>query len=255
MAKKQKQSTRKLLMVGPNAPFQFNEAYKSLRTNLEFLSATSSYKVILVTSSMPEEGKSNVAINLAQTLAANGKRVILVDGDLRKGTMGRYLHIPRNHPGLTNKFTGQAEWNDALIHYNTSSLLVLPTGPLPPNPAEMLGSDRMQKLFAGLRDYAEYVIVDTPPVTVVTDAAIMSRWADGVVLVVRPGVTMIQNAQLSKKNLEAVDAKILGVVVNGYDAKKSNRKDGYYYTYSYDNYYSDENARTEESKNMSRKRK
>ena len=81
MAKKQKQSTRKLLMVGPNAPFQFNEAYKSLRTNLEFLSATSDYKVILITSSMPEEGKSNVAINLAQTLAANGKRVILVDGD------------------------------------------------------------------------------------------------------------------------------------------------------------------------------
>lgn len=255
MANKRNNSGRKLLTVGPDAPFQFTEAYKSLRTNLEFLSATTGAKIILVTSSVPEEGKSNVAVNLAMTMAESGRRVVLMDGDLRKGTLSRYLHIPASHPGITSRIAGSADWQDVLVPMKKSSLVVLPTGPLPPNPAEMLGSDRMQELFAGLRDYAEYVIVDTPPVTVVTDAAIMSRWADGVVLVVRPGVTMIQNAQLSKKNLEAVDAKILGVVVNGYDAKKSNRKDGYYYTYSYDNYYSDENARTEESKNMSRKRK
>ena len=240
MAKKQKQSTRKLLMVGPNAPFQFNEAYKSLRTNLEFLSATSHYKVILVTSSMPEEGKSNVAVNLAQTLAANGKRVILVDGDLRKGTLSRYLKISRNHAGLTNKFTGQAEWNDALVPYNKSNLLVLPTGPLPPNPSEMLSSKRMKALFEELRGYADYIIVDTPPVPVVTDAAVMSGFSDGAILVVRPGVTLIQSAQLTKKNLESVGATILGVVVNGFDVKKSAHKDGYYYSYSYNDYYNNE---------------
>ena len=240
MAKKQKQSTRKLLMVGSNAPFQFNEAYKSLRTNLEFLSATSHYKVILVTSSMPMEGKSNVAVNLAQTLAANGKRVILVDGDLRKGTLNRYLHIPRNHAGLTNKFTGQAEWNDALVPYNKSNLLVLPTGPLPPNPSEMLASKRMKALFEYLRGYADYIIGDTPPVPVVTDAAVMSGFADGAILVVRPGVTLIQSAQLTKKNLEAVGATILGVVVNGFDVKKSAHKDGYYYSYSYNDYKTNE---------------
>ena len=240
MAKKQKKSTRKLLMVGSNAPFQFNEAYKSLRTNLEFLSATSHYKVILVTSSMPEEGKSNVAVNLAQTLAANGKRVILVDGDLRKGTLSRYLKISRNHAGLTNKFTGQAEWNDALVPYNKSNLLVLPTGPLPPNPSEMLASKRMKALFEELRGYADYIIVDTPPVPVVTDAAVMSGFSDGAILVVRPGVTLIQSAQLTKKNLESVGATILGVVVNGFDVKKSAHKDGYYYSYSYNDYYSNE---------------
>lgn len=91
-AKKGGKSHRKLLMVGPDAPFQFVEAYKSLRTNLEFLSASSGCKVILITSSAPEEGKSNVAINLATTMAAGGKKVVLVDGDLRKGSLSRYLH-------------------------------------------------------------------------------------------------------------------------------------------------------------------
>ena len=233
---KSNHSHRELLQVGDNAPFQFTESYKSLRTNLEFLSATSECKSILITSSVPNEGKSNVALNLAVTMATAGKKVILVDGDLRKGTLSRYLHIHRskNHAGVTSLLTGSAEWKDALIPQ--PNLVLLPAGPIPPNPAEMLASPKMKSLMDMLGKYADCIIVDTPPITVVTDAAVLSRFTDGVLLVVRPGITTIQGAQLSKKNLEAVNARILGIVLNGYNKKKSSRKDGYYYSYSYEYY-------------------
>ena len=240
--KKKKGSHRKLYTVGPNAPFQFVEAYKSLRTNLEFLSATANYRTILVTSSVPEEGKSNVALNLALTLSSAGKRVVLVDGDLRKGTLTRYLHVARKHAGITNYLAGSIEWEQVLISIENQNLLFLPTGPLPPNPVELLASPKMSKAFEELKGFTDYIIVDTPPVSVVTDAAVMCRLGDGVVLVVRPGVTTIEGSQLSKRNLEAVNAKIMGVVVNGYDAKKSSHRDGYYYSYSYDYYSSDDGS-------------
>lgn len=245
-AKKDGKSHRKLLMVGPDAPFQFVEAYKSLRTNLEFLSASSGCKVILITSSVPEEGKSNVAINLATTMAASGKKVVLVDGDLRKGSLSRHLHLTRNRPGISNVVAGQCTLADALVRFKNVQFTLLPVGPLPPNPSEMLASAAVEALFKGLRDYFDFIIVDTPPVSVVTDAAVMCRFADGVMLVVRPGVTTIQGAQLSKKNLEAVHAHILGVVLNGYDAKKAGHKDGYYYSYSY-NYYKHDGDDTADS--------
>ncbi|HJC54116.1 MAG TPA: CpsD/CapB family tyrosine-protein kinase [Candidatus Gemmiger stercoravium] len=245
-AKKGGKSHRKLLMVGPDAPFQFVEAYKSLRTNLEFLSASSGCKVLLITSSVPEEGKSNVAINLATTMAAGGKKVVLVDGDLRKGSLSRYLHLNRSRPGISNVVANQCTLTDALVRFKNVQFTLLPVGPLPPNPSEMLATPAVEALFKGLREYYDYVIVDTPPVSVVTDAAVMCRFADGVILVVRPGVTTTQGAQLSKKNLEAVHAHILGVVLNGYDAKRAGHKDGYYYSYSYDYYKHDDSAQAED---------
>ena len=245
-AKKGGKSHRKLLMVGPDAPFQFVEAYKSLRTNLEFLSASSGCKVILITSSVPEEGKSNVAINLATTMAAGGKKVVLVDGDLRKGSLSRYLHLNRNRPGISNVVANQCTLTDALVRFKNVQFTLLPVGPLPPNPREMLATPAVEALFKGLRDYDDYGIVDTPPVSVVTDAAVMCRFADGAILVVRPGVTPPQGAQLSKKNLEAVHAPNQGGVRNGYDAKRAGHKDGYYYSYSYDYYKHDDSAQAED---------
>ena len=121
-------------------------------------------------------------------------------------------------------------------------LTVIPTGPLPPNPSELLSSSQMESLFEELKSHCDILIVDTPPVSLVTDAAILSRYVDGVLLVVRPDVTTIQGAQLSKKNLEAVDAHILGVVINGYDTKKNSKKDGYYYSYNYYSYYGDDSS-------------
>ena len=238
MSKPAKKSHRKLFTVGSDAPFQFTEAYKSLRTNLEFLSASGNCKTILITSSVSEEGKSNVAINLAITLAASGKRVVLVDCDMRKSTISRYLRIPRSRTGLTNVITSHEEnaLASALIRMKDTGITVLPAGTIPPNPAELLASSATEKIFKALQNAFDYVIIDTPPVSVVTDAAVLCRVADGVLLVVRPGVTTIQGAQLSKKNLEAVDAHILGVIMNGYNAKKTGRRDGYSYAYSYGYY-------------------
>ena len=233
-------SRRKLYTVGSDAPFQFVEAYKSLRTNLEFLSSAGNCKTILITSSVPEEGKSNVAINLAITLAASNKRVVLVDCDLRKATISRYMRIPRNHAGLTNVITSKDEGAlaAALVRVKDSGITVLTAGTIPPNPTELL-STPMTEIFASLQKAFDYVIIDTPPVSVVTDAAVLCGIADGVLLVVRPGVTTIQSAQLSKKNLEAVNAHILGVVMNGYNGKQSGRRDGYSYAYSYSYYNED----------------
>ena len=193
-----KREHHKLFMVGSDAPFQFTEAYKSLRTNLEFLAATSDCKTILITSSVPGEGKSNVAVNLAITLADSGTRV------------------------------------------------VLPVGTIPPNPSELLATKAMENTFEALKQVYDYIIVDTPPVSVVTDAAVLCKYADGALLVVRPGVTTIEGAQLSKKNLEAVNARILGVVMNGYNVKKAGKKDGYYYSYSYG--YSNDDAAGKKSR-------
>ena len=234
-------SHRKLFTVGGDAPFQFVEAYKSLRTNLEFLSSAGNCKTILITSSVPEEGKTNVAVNLAMTIAASGKRVVLVDCDLRKATFSRYLRIPRNHAGLTNVITSKDEGAlaAALVRVKDSGITVLTAGTIPPNPTELLSAPMTEKIFASLQKAFDYVIVDTPPVSLVTDAAVLCRMADGVLLVVRPGVTTIQSAQLSKKNLEAVNAHILGVVMNGYNGKQSGRLDGYSYAYSYSYYDED----------------
>ena len=234
-------SHRKLFTVGSDAPFQFVEAYKSLRTNLEFLSSAGNCKTILITSSVPEEGKTNVAVNLAMTIAASGKRVVLVDCDLRKATISRYLRIPGNHAGLTNVITSKDEGAlaAALVRVKDSGITVLTAGTIPPNPTELLSAPMTEKIFASLQKAFDYVIVDTPPVSLVTDAAVLCRMADGVLLVVRPGVTTIQSAQLSKKNLEAVNAHILGVVMNGYNGKQSGRRDGYSYAYSYSYYDED----------------
>ncbi len=237
-----KREHHKLFMVGANAPFQFSEAYKSLRTNIEFLSAADDCKTIMVTSSVPNEGKSNVAINLAITLADSGKRVVLVDCDMRKSTISRYLHIPRDHMGLTNIITGKecTPLANAMVNYKDLGIVVMPVGTRPPNPAELLATKAVESTFDALKQVYDYIIVDTPPVSVVTDAAVLCKYVDGVLLVVRPGITTIQGAQLSKKNLEAVNARILGVVMNGYNVKKAGKKDGYYYSYSYE--YNSDNA-------------
>ena len=232
-----KREHHKLFMVGSDAPFQFTEAYKSLRTNLEFLAATSDCKTILITSSVPGEGKSNVAVNLAITLADSGKRVVLVDCDM-----------PRDHIGITNTITGKdrTQLANALVNFKDLGIVVLPVGTIPPNPSELLATKAMESTFAALKQVYDYIIVDTPPVSVVTDAAVLCKYVDGALLVVRPGVTTIEGAQLSKKNLEAVNARILGVVMNGYNVKKAGKKDGYYYSYSYG--YSNDDAAGKKSR-------
>ena len=241
---KQNTSHRKLFTVGGDAPFQFVEAYKSLRTNLEFLSSAGNCKTILITSSVPEEGKTNVAVNLAMTIAASGKRVVLVDCDLRKATISRYLRIPRSHAGLTNVITSKDEGAlaTALVRVKDSGITVLTAGTIPPNPTELLSAphDPRRSLSPLQKGFRTYVYsLDTPPVSPrhrrCGPLPHGGRRAAGRA----PRCHHHPECPAQQKNLEAVNAHILGVVMNGYNGKQSGRRDGYSYAYSYSYYDED----------------
>lgn len=233
---------RRALVVSSETPFEFVEAYKSLRTNLQFASVNKSLKKIIVTSSIPEEGKTTVAVNLAITMAEGGSRVLLVDADLRKPQVSKYLKIDTTRTGgLTTVIAGISSLDQSVIHFSDLEIYVLPSGPVPPNPTEILGSQKMVALMDTLAEQYDYVVIDTPPVSVVTDAAVLSSNADGVVLVVRQNFTTYEMALRSKENLEKVGANILGCVLNALDIENVDKSYKYYqykkYQYRY-GYYS-----------------
>lgn len=230
--------TQSTQLISGKVPFTFIEAYKSLRTNLQFASIDKQYKKIIVTSSVPGEGKSSVAVNLALSLADSGSRVLLIDCDLRKPVVQRYLRLGNvKGYGLTNMLADTQKIKQGIIMLSDSGLNVIVSGPIPPNPAEMLGSLKMKELIGELENDYDYIIFDTPPVSVVTDAAVLSKWCDGVMLVVKHKSTNIDSVQLAKKNLENVKANILGCVLNEFKAKQSSKPYAYYqyknYEYSY----------------------
>lgn len=236
--KKQSSKNRVLHLIDEHASFKYTEAYKSLRTNIDFLASTNNYRTILVTSCAPNEGKSNVAINLAIALGTSGKRVLLLDCDLRKASIATYLKISRRLPGITSVLSGQRQIGNVIIHRPDLHIDVLPVGMMPSNPSEVLGSVAMVNLLQKLSEQYEYVVVDTLPVSVVTDAAILSRFVDGVVLVARANVTTRQMLSISKKNLEDVNARILGVVLNDFNPRSHayGRDSYYHYSYKYGAY-------------------
>ncbi len=220
-----------------DAPFNYAEAYRSLRTNINFIASTEEVKSIVVTSAVPKESKSNVAVNIAISLATEGKKVILVDCDLRKPVIHQYLKMGRHREGLTEVLAGKAELEDCIARFKDVKISVLPAGAIPPNPAELLSQEKMKTLVKTLENNFDYVIIDAPPVSVVTDAAIISSYVDGAILIVRSKFASIEAIQLAKKRLVDVNAKILGVVVTRYDAKKSTKNTGYSYTYDYNYHY------------------
>ena len=232
MLKKKKHSERKFLLVGNDTPFSYNEAFKSLRTNLKFLAMGKSCKKIILTSAIPAEGKSSVCINLATSLVEGGSRVLMVDADLRKPVLHRYLKLHRAQKGLTALLSG-ASLEETIITLD-SGLQVLLSDAIPPNPAELLGSQQMKNLIDTLTQHYDYILFDTPPVSVVTDAAVLSQFVDGVILVVRQNHATFEEAELAKKNLDTVHARILGAVLNDFDTKAADRESGYYYSYNYD---------------------
>lgn len=231
---KHRSSADFLLASGDKAPFNYVEAFKSLRTNLNFIAATEKLNTFILTSAIPGEGKSNTAINLAIALAADGKSVVVVDCDLRKPSLNRYLKLGHNFKGVTDILTGNAAIEDALIQFEDIGIHAMVAGAVPPNPSEMLSAEPMRQLVEDLKSAFDYVILDTPPVSVVTDAAILGRYADGALLCVRSNYAPKETVQLAKERLTAVGVRILGVVLTGFDAKNDTKSSAYSYTYEYE---------------------
>ena len=188
------------------------EAYRTLRTNIQFSSLDKPLHTLLATSTAPDEGKSTTLANLAVTMAQAEQRVILVDCDLRRPTLHTLFDLP-NDIGLTSMILAQ---DDAPPLQETSvpGLSLLASGPLPPRPADILGSRRMEAVIARLRAEADIVLFDTPPVNAVTDAAVLATKVDGVLLVFQAGKTRRDAARQARQILEKVKANIVGVVLN-----------------------------------------
>lgn len=196
------------------------EAYRALRTNLMFYSLDRPLSRLLFTSPAPGEGKSTVLANLAVTLAQGGNRTLIVDADLRKPSQHEIWHLD-NKSGLTTMLIEDAALaNPAFQATSVPNLNVLTSGPLPPNPADVLGSRRMDEVIAALQAHADYVLFDAPPALAVTDAALLSAKVDGVILVLRAGMSQRDHAARAKEQLERVKAPLIGTVLTNarYDA-------------------------------------
>ena len=205
-------SKKSPLIVDNHARSVRAEAFRQLRTNLQFIDAARPVGVLVVTSSIANEGKSTTAINLAVSFSDSGRRVLLIEADLRRPRVAEYLGL-EGAVGLTNVLVGQAAIDDVLQPWGRGGLTVLPSGTIPPNPSELMGSPLMAELIIQLRKSFDMIIIDTPPVLPVTDAAVASRLVDGVVLVVRYGKTTRNQVSTALRSLTAVDARVLGTVL------------------------------------------
>lgn len=204
------------------------EGFRKLRTNLRFINVDQPPRTIVVSSPLKGDGKSNVALNLAFSLAEDGARVILVDADLRCPSIASCLGLIED-AGLTSVLSGQAGVTDVLQRAERRSAIdVLTSGPVPPNPSELLGTQRMQLLLQELSAGADYVIIDSPPLLPVTDAAVIAANADGVVLVVRAGRTKRDELASAVKSLGVVPGSMLGVILNMVTTRKNGRYHYYY---------------------------
>lgn len=195
----------------PRSPV--SEAYRTLRTNIQFYSLDQPVQTLLITSASPEDGKSTTLANLAVTFAETGREVLAVDCDLRRPSLHRLFDLP-NDTGLTALLREERTLDEVMLPTAVPHLRLLPSGPLPPNPSELLGSQRMERVIEALRGAAEVVLFDSPPTVSVTDAAILGAKMDGVLLVVSIGKTKRDHLVRAKQLLDRVKAKVLGVVLN-----------------------------------------
>jgi succinoglycan biosynthesis transport protein ExoP len=210
---------------------QMSEAFRALRTSLLLSQADHPPQVVLVTSALPREGKTTAAANLAVTLAQLGDRTLLIDADLRKPGIGRLLDLGNGkYAGLSSYLAGVSSLDLVTVqHPAIHNLSAIPTGPLPPNPADLLSSHRLADAIAELRTKFKFIVIDTPPIMAATDAVILSVQADGVLLIVRSGETPKEAFTRTRDLLVSVNCHLLGVVLNAVD---SNAPD-YYYSYRY----------------------
>lgn len=223
-------ATKKPLLTQTSPQSQRAESFRQLRTNLQFANVSGQANSVLVTSSLPGEGKSTTATNLAIAMAEAGQTVCLVDADLRRPMVGDYLGLDRT-AGLTTALLGHPDLDHLLQPWGADNLYVLTSGQIPPNPSELLGSESMHQLIQRLEASFDAVIIDAPPLLPVTDAAVLSQSVGGVLVVV--GVQKIKQQDLEKslKALELVSAKVLGLVLNLLPAKGPDAYSYSYYTH------------------------
>lgn len=215
------------LITETNPKSPISEAYRILRTNIDFSNLEEEIRTLMVTSTKMNEGKSTTSANIAVTYAQSNKKVLLIDADMRKPTQHQLFRVS-NQIGLTSVLSNQKEWEAAIQTTSVSGLSILPAGPVPPNPSEMLASKRMDQLLEKMKEHYDIIIVDTPPIMVVTDAQIVASKSDGVVLVIDSGTVKKEAAIKAKASLEHVKARILGVVLNKI---KRSSSEGYLYYY------------------------
>ena len=216
---------REPLITDSKFPFSVREAYNALRTNILYALSPINGKIIAITSPNPGEGKSTVSINLAITLAQTSAEVLLIDADLRKPTIHKKLNL-NNSSGLSKFIVGFETMADALMRNVQPNLDVMTSGPIPPNPSELLGSPNMQMFLNKVSEYYDYIIIDTPPINVVTDMAVMANFVSGVLLVSYYSATTIDDIRKAQDSLKIVNAKVLGLVVTGVIRKRN--MEGYY---------------------------
>ena len=208
------------------------EAYRSLRTNIQYSSFDKKYQTLVVTSANPGEGKTTVAGNLALVLAQGESKVLLIDCDMRRPSLHKRFRISNTY-GISDLLVGKQKFEEASYKYN-DNLTILPGGKIPPNPAEMLASKAMTAFLEEMKKHFDYIVLDTPPLQAVSDAQILSTKVDGSIIVVRAGVTKKDAVNNAVSIIKKVNGNIIGTVLNAAEYKK----DKYYY------YYGDEDSRT-----------
>lgn len=235
-------------VLNEKSNFETVETYKAIRTNVMFsMPKTDKGKVIVVTSSAPGEGKTTTSINLAITFAQMGAKVMLIDCDLRKSRVHRYLGLDRKN-GISNVLCGFSNLDKAIKRSVRENLDVLPAGEIPPNPAELMENEEFKNVISALQERYDYIFIDTPPITVVTDAAIAMKYSMGVIVVIRQDVTTFDMMDATMENIKTTGVKVLGAIMLG--AEQKSKKYGYYknskyghkygYNYTYDYKYEDD---------------
>ena len=235
---------KKLISIkNPKSPI--SEAYRGIRTSIEFSNVDEDLKTIVVTSTKQNEGKSTVLANLAVSFANLDKKVLILEGDLRNPSVHKMFGVS-NIRGITDVLVSNKNFAECVHCTDVNNLHILTGGPIPPNPSEMLASKKMNEFVESLKEHYDYIFIDAPPIGVVTDAGIISTYTDGCIFVVGANDVDIEHAKIAKEKLESIGANILGTVLNKMELTGT---DNYYYNYYYQEQNENKMSRRNRRKN------